>query len=190
MLAVTAHPLARRPLVLGVLLAGALVLTALLVPAGPEPVAPPGRALAADRTAPLEVLRGWDRDRARAWRRGDGEALAELYVPGSRAGRADAALLEAYAGRGLRVTGVRMQLAAVEVVARTGDRLELLVTDRLGRTVARGGGGSFSLPGDDWSRRRVVMVRSGTRWQVAEVRDRAQARPEASTADTSGSSNR
>lgn len=141
----------------------------------------------ADRVAPLAVLREWDRARAEAWQRGDAAALRRLYVPGSDAGRADRALLAAYAGRGLRVTGFRMQRGAVDVVAAQERRLVLVVTDRLARASIVGPGGRVSLPRDRWSRHRVVLQLAGGEWRVAEVRD--QARPVASTDVTSRSEN-
>lgn len=141
----------------------------------------------ADRVAPLAVLREWDRDRAEAWQRGDAAALRRLYVSGSDAGRADLALLSAYAGRGLRVTGLRMQRGAVEVVSAQERRLVLVVTDRLARASIVGPGGRVSMPRDRWSRRRVVLIRIWGTWRAAEVRN--QPRPAASADVTSRSRN-
>ena len=127
-------------------------------------------AAAPDRVAPLAVLAAWDRDRADAWERGDGRALSRLYAEGSRAGRADRRLLTAYAGRGLRVQGLRMQRASVEVVAASSDRLVLVVTDRLVGGTAVGPRGRVALPDDTWSRRRVVLREGAGGWRVVEVR--------------------
>jgi hypothetical protein len=183
---------------LGVVVAGLVVAGGLLLPsAGPddsperqavarpsggEPVVPSGR------TAALAVLRAWDRARAAAWREGDVRALGRLYTTGSAAGRADRRLLAAYVDRGLRVTGMRMQVASVEVRDTTDDRIRLLVIDRLVDATARGGPVPVELPRDGWSRHRVVLVRVGGLWRVSRVSD--QARPAASTAATSGSWNR
>ncbi len=131
--------------------------------------------------------RAWDRSRAVAWRHGDPAALARLYARGSAAGDADRALLAAYAERGLRVAGLRMQRAAVEVVAADADRIELRVTDRVVGAAAIGRRGRVTLPRDAWSTRTVVLVRVGESWRVAEVRD--QARPVARTDVTSRSAN-
>ena len=140
-----------------------------------------------DRVAPLAVLATWDRSRAEAWRRGDPAALARLYTADSGAGRADRSLLAAYAGRGLRVTGLRMQRAAVEVLSADDDRIVLVVTDRLAGATAVGGRGRVDLPRDGWSRRTVVLRAVGDGWRVAEVTD--QVSPVASTDATSPSAN-
>ncbi len=144
-------------------------------------------ALAPDRAGPLAVLRGWDRARAGAGRRGSPQDLRDLYVQGSAAGRSDQALLRAYAERGLRVAGLLVQRAAVEVVAEAADRIELRVTDRVVGAAAIGRRGQVELPRDGWSTRTVVLVRLAGDWRVAEVRD--QARPVASTDVTSRSAN-
>lgn len=183
------HASSPRLLGCGLLLAALVATVAALLPTDPPAGSGPTGGSVADRTRPIAVLRAWDRARAEAWSDGDVTALGRLYVPGSRSGRADRALLRAYADRGLRVGGMRMQVAEVEVLAQTRHRLELLVTDRLAGAVAHGGERRLALPGDAWSRRRIVMVRSTQGWRVEEVDDRAQARPAASTADTSGSSN-
>lgn len=175
-----------RPVAVGVGVAVLLVLGAALLP-GDDDRSGSGPAPATDRTGPLAVLRAWDRERAAAWRDGDLEALGDLYTPGSRAGAADRAMLAAYVDRGLRVTGMRMQVAAAGVARARDDRLVLVVTDRLASAEARGPGGTVPLPADRWSSRRVVLVRGDERWQVAQVT--AQRRPEATTASTSGSEN-
>ena len=154
-------------------------------PAVPAPSV--ARPAAADRAAPLAVLAAWDRERAAAWRQGDPAALRRLYVPGSRAGRADRALLAAYAGRGLRVAGLRMQRAAVDVLAAAAERMVLVVTDRVVGASAIGRQERVTLPRDGWSTRTVVLVRVGEEWRVAEARD--QERPLASTDVTSRSEN-
>jgi hypothetical protein len=99
-------------------------------------------------------------------------ALRELYVPGSRTGRHDRAALTAYVDRGLRVTGLRMQLLAAEVeVARSGgDDLALVVTYRMTRAVARGGREPVVLPRDQATTWRVSLRRLVGEWRVAEVR--------------------
>lgn len=129
------------------------------------------RAPAVDRTEPLAVLAAWDRSRAHAWRIGDQAALARLYAPGSAAGAADRELLAAYARRGLRVTGLSMQRAAVEVVTQDDERIVMVVTDRVVGAAAVGPRGRINLPRDDWSRRLVVLRASGDQWRVVDVRD-------------------
>ena len=66
----------------------------------------------------LQVLRVWDAARSRAFARGDGAALADLYVAGSRTGAADRAVLLGYRERGLRVTGMRTQVLSATRAAR------------------------------------------------------------------------
>lgn len=153
----------------------------------PADRAPASDRAASHRAAALAVLRDWDRARAAAWRRTDLEALARLYTAGSPAGRADRALLAAYARRGLRVTGMRMQVADVAVRSASRDRIELVVTDRLVGATAVVGGARLGLPRDRWSRREMVLVRAGEAWRVGEIRD--QVSMVASTDSTSGSSN-
>lgn len=172
-------------LLTALLLAGLGCLLAVGVAWRPAGVVP--RAPAADRIAPLMVLAAWDRSRAGAWRTGDPAALDRLYAPGSAAGAADRALLAAYAERGLRVTGLRMQRAAVVVLIAEADRTVLRVTDRVVGATATGRGGRAALPRDGWSMRTVVLARVGEEWRVVEVRD--QARPVASTDVTSRSEN-
>ncbi len=175
-----------RPLAVGVLLAVVLLAGAVLLPSG-GPQRP--TAAVGDRTGPLTVLRVWDRARAAAWRDGDVRALGRLYAPGSPAGRADREMLRSYVERGLRVTGLRMQVASAEVRRADAGRIVMLVTDRLsGAAVATGAEGVHPLPRDRWSRRRVVLVRVGERWRVASVTGQASA--DAITAEAFESSNR
>ena len=118
-----------NPRLLALVLSGLLVATAVLaVVAGrlddppraqavePPPQAPPSRA----EVDAVEVLRAWDVRRSGAWASGDPASLRSLYTDGSRSGRHDRALLAAYAGRGLRVTGLRTQVLAVAVRGSVG----------------------------------------------------------------------
>lgn len=138
-----------------------------------RPPVPPPQPVAAQVPSAIpaiEVLRRWDLRRSRAWADGDASALRRLYAPGSRTGRRDAAVLTAYADRGLRVTGVRMQLLTVELRSSREDAMVLMVTDRMTRAVARGGGGPVVLPRDQPSTWRVSLRRLAGEWRVAEVR--------------------
>jgi hypothetical protein len=160
-------------LLLGVL---ALLATAVAVATGVAVVdarEPPRRAAdqatIAPRTQAVAVLADWDRRRSAAWAAGDGAALTGLYAPGSTAGRRDVAMLERWRERGLRVSGLRMQVLAVEVRERTEGRWDLLVTDRLGGGVAVGPGTPTALPRDEWSTRRIVLVRVAGEWRVETV---------------------
>ncbi|GAA4714964.1 hypothetical protein [Nocardioides conyzicola] len=121
------------------------------------------------------VLHGWDDQRAASWVAGDPAALRSLYAPGSPAGRADVAMLRQWQRRGLRVEGMRMQLLEVDVHRASARRLDLVVTDRLVGAVAVGPGVRRSLPRDGFTTRRVVLVRSGGEWRVAQVVEGASA---------------
>ena len=109
-----------------------------------------------------------------------------LYAEGSRTGAADVRLLGHYRERGLTVEGLTTQLLAVAVVQRGPRRLVLDVTDRVVAGRAVGGARPVALPTDRASTRRVVLVRPGRTWLVAEARDQASAA--ASTSRTSSSS--
>ena len=121
------------------------------------------------------VLHGWDDRRAAAWASGDPAALRSLYAPGSPAGRADAAMLGKWHRRGLRVEGIRMQVLEVDVRRAEADRLVLVVTDRLVGAVAVGPGVRLPLPRDGFTTRRVVLVRTGGAWRVAQSVEGARA---------------
>lgn len=187
----------RLALVLGCLLlvgvGGALVAADPSSPVGRRPgaVAPSFAGRPATETrAPraVRVLRAWDDRRADAWARGEPSALTPLYVPGSRTGRVDRAMLRAYAERGLRVTGLRMQLLSVDVLSAEPSALRLLVTDRLASAVAGGHGPTLVLPRDQPSTRLVSLRRWSGSWRVVRVRDQRSA--VASTPETSRSSKR
>ena len=115
------------------------------------------------------VLHAWDDRRAAAWAAGDPAALRALYLPVSTAGRSDVAMLQAWQRRGLRVEGLRMQLLDLDVRRAATDRLELVVTDRLTGAVAAGPGVRLELPHDRATTRRIVLVRLGARWRVAQA---------------------
>jgi len=128
-------------------------------------VGPPAAA-PAPVPAGLRVLSHWDGLRAAAYASGDVAALRALYASGSETGRRDAAVLRAYADRGLVVRGMRMQLLACDIVLGGPRRIRLVVTDRLQGAVVMG----IRLPTDQPSRRVVTLVRRAGRWLVAEVR--------------------
>ena len=132
------------------------------------------------------VLAGWDERRAAAWAAGDVGELERLYAAGSRTGAADVRQLRHYLARGLTVEGLTTQVLALDVAQRSPGRLVLVVTDRLVGGRAVGGASPVALPADRASTRRIVLVRAGEDWLVAEARD--QARPAASTSRTSSSS--
>jgi hypothetical protein len=116
-----------------------------------------------------QVLGVWDAARSRAFARGDGAALADLYVAGSRTGAADRAVMRGYRERGLRVTGMRTQVLSATVLRETDRRITLLVTDVLTDAVALAGDERWALPHDRPSTRRVVLVRTRGAWRVTEA---------------------
>lgn len=145
---------------------------------------------ATESPTPAAVLAAWDAERAEAWATGDTEALADLYVPGSRAGRADVRLLGAYLERGVTVRGLQTQVLALDVQAAGEHHLDLVVTDRLVGGEAVGEGEPRALPRDRPSTRRITMQRVDGRWLVDVVRDHPstdQPRAAASTSVTSSS---
>jgi len=150
-----------------------------------SPVSAPSATQPA-RSGPPPGLSAWDERRSAAWAEGDAGALASLYADGSGAGAADVRLLRDYARRGLRVEGMATQVLGLRVAARSPGRLELVVTDRVVGAEAVGSGAPVPLPVDRPSTRRVVLVRAGAGWVVAEVRDQASAA--VSTSRTSSSS--
>lgn len=143
---------------------------------------PPAGGSAPRRVGPeraLAVLREWDARREAAWAAGDTTALAELYTAGSAAGAADLRMLRAWRARGLRVTGLRPRVLALEVVHRGPGRLVLGITERWGRAVAVGPGVRRVLPAEPATSRRVELRRGGggggggghlAGWRVVEVR--------------------
>ena len=171
----------------------ALVVAVLVVVvARPEPAprpASPSAPVPAGENAvpgPAAVLAAWDERRSAAWADGDAGALERLYVDGSGAGAADVRLLRDYRRRGLRVEGMTTQVLALRVTHRSTDRLEVVLTDRVVGAQAVGSGAPVALPVGRPSTRRVVLVREGGTWVVAEVRGQDSAA--ASTSRTSSSS--
>jgi len=135
----------------------------------------PSPAAVTETAAPIapvpavDVLRGWDLSRARAYADGDAAVLRSLYVAGSVAGTTDVRLLRSYAGRGLRVKEMKMQILAVDVLAHSQGRWRLRVTDRLYAAVAVGDGARVALPRDQASTRVVTMLLRAGAWKVASV---------------------
>ena len=143
--------------------------TAVVVAAGGDDQRAATAASPGVESEAVRLLRAWDDRRARAYARGDPVALAALYVPGSRTGAADVRVLRGYVARDLRVCGMRTQVLGADVIRRTARRLVVEVTDVLLGAVARSGERGWTLPRDQPSRRRVVLVLRDGRWQVEEA---------------------
>ncbi|KRE99755.1 hypothetical protein ASG88_14250 [Nocardioides sp. Soil777] len=146
--------------------------TAALVTLRPGPPGPLSRPVAAaPDDGPRSVLADWDARRARAWAAGDVSALRDLYVDGSRSGRADVRMLASYVDRGLTVEGMRTQVLALEVLDESPVSVEVRVTDRIGGAQAVDGETVIPLPDDRPSTRSVVLRLVEGEWLVDEVRE-------------------
>ncbi len=149
------------------------VLLGLLVgcaaPAG-EPLRPAGAGASAVATSPLDVLRDWDEARAEAWAARDADALRALYVPGSMTGIRDVRSLLAYAGRGLRVSGIRLQRLSARVLAHQDTLLRLEVVERLLGANVDDGSVVRRLPAGQPSRRILELRYLDGAWVVGRVR--------------------
>ena len=132
---------------------------------------------AADRVAPLAVLRAWDRARAEAWQRGDAAATPPAL---RRRARTPAAPTWHCSRRtpteGCASTACAMQRAAVDVVAaqRATGWCSWSPTGWRRRPPSERAAG-VALPRDDWSTAPWSCVRGDGDWRVAEVRDQASA---------------
>ena len=144
--------------------------TAALVALRPEPLETAPPVVAPARAGPRSVLADWDERRARAWATGDVDGLRDLYVDGSRTGRADARMLSSYVDRGLTVRGLRTQVLALEVLGASTERVDVRVTDRVSGAAAVDGDTAIPLPADRPSTRRVLLRLVDGEWLVDEVR--------------------
>lgn len=117
------------------------------------------------------VLHAWDRERARAYARGDAPALRRLYLPGCPAGMSDLALLREYRSNGYHVRGLRMQLLRLVVLQRTPGHYRLRVTDRVHRALAVSEHNRVLLPRDRSTTRVLDLRRPSPNvpWRVAAV---------------------
>ncbi|MEO9325264.1 hypothetical protein ABFT23_17355 [Nocardioides sp. C4-1] len=143
--------------------------------AAPAPTAAPSSPTVAPVPASRrarDVLRAWDDARAAAWTTGDLRALRTLYTPTSAAGRRDVAMLRAWNDRGSRLSTLTTQVLRLDVVAESGRRLVLVVTDR----VAHAAADEVALPADAASTRRLVLERVDGAWRMASVSPERRAR--------------
>ncbi len=139
---------------------------------GPSPAPSPPEVVepAADDTLrAAAILRAWDHHRAAAWSEGDVAALSGLYTRRSRSGAQDAADLRRWRQRGLRVVGLREQVAGLLVRVDTSHRLLVAVTDRTVDAVAVGRDRRTALPRSAWTTHRIRFLRVRGRWLVDEV---------------------
>ncbi|WP_457206519.1 hypothetical protein [Nocardioides sp. P5_C9_2] len=145
--------------------------TGALVALRPDPSGAEARPLVSALDGPRSVLAGWDARRSRAWAAGDVDALRDLYVEGSRSGRADVRMLTSYVDRGLSVRGLETQVLALSVLDTSSAVLDVRVTDRVVGAEAVDGNAVISLPDDRPSTRRVLLRLVAGEWLVDEVRE-------------------
>ncbi|WP_344734657.1 hypothetical protein [Nocardioides fonticola] len=165
------------------LLAATLLLaagTACGSPAAEDPSAPP--APERPEVAAARAFAEWDAARAEAWAADDPHALAALYR--GAAARGDLEALARWHARGLRVTGLRTQVLALEVLDSNAGRYRLRLRARIadtarvvGLSVDGGGGGDDEgggdagtpLPHDTARTRVVVLARVDGAWRVERI---------------------
>lgn len=145
-----------------------LAVVALSERSEPDPTDPVS-AVAPVTDGPVAVLRGWDRRRAAAWAAGDVRRLRSLYVPRSAAADADAARMERWLDRDLRVRNLTTQLLHAQVLTDRPEHIVLSVMDRIARGVVAGAAEPLRLPGDGASTWRITLRRVDGEWLVASV---------------------
>ena len=135
----------------------------------PDAALGPVSPVALSGASPVDILRSWESDRSRAWAAGDADALRALYLPGSALGAQDVRLMRRYAARGLRVTGITMQVLAARVLVRRPDQVRIEVVERFAGGIVTHAGAQRRLPVGQASRRLVELRRRGGAWVLASV---------------------
>lgn len=118
----------------------------------------------------VEMLERLDRRRSRAWSRGEPWRLTSVYAAHTPELARDRAALRAYLSRGLRVDGVSLRYAAVDVVRSHQGWVRLRVVDQLSpvRVVTADDVGRW-LPRDRPSRHLIELRREPAGWRIATV---------------------
>ncbi len=149
-----------------------LVIVLLTAVGAPTQALPAPRAVDRDPQAVRvsRILGRWLDERASAYASTDVRAARSLYTRASRAGIADAAMLRAYADRGLVVRRLTTQILSVELLDREGRLLRLGVEARFAGGMVRAGQARQPLPSGGVTRRVVTMVHVDGRWLVRGVR--------------------
>lgn len=160
------------------LLAATLLLatgTACGSPGSEDPSAPP--APERPEVAAARAFASWDAARAEAWAADDPHALLALYRSG--AARGDLEALARWHARGLRVTGLRTQVLALEVLDSAPGRYRLRLRARIADTArvvglyVDGDGhdqrAGTPLPHDTARTRVVVLARVDGAWRVERI---------------------
>lgn len=118
-----------------------------------------------------------DEVRAQAFSEGEPRLLTQVYVRGSRARTADAAMIADYRRRGGRVVGAELRVLSCAVQAESSRRVRLDVVDRLGPArITWDDGSSTVLPRDEPSRRVVTLVRTPAGWRIEAISPRRSSR--------------
>lgn len=128
-------------------------------------------------TDPLQVLHDWDAARALAWERADPAALERLYLPGAAVGRRDLVLLRRYQARGVRLSGMQMQVLSARVEVKQSTRLRLVVVERFAGAHVESAAGARQLPAGVPVTRVIELRKPGERWLVSSVRQLPPAEP-------------
>lgn len=115
------------------------------------------------------LLGGLDSVRVAAFSEGRAERLLDVYAD-DRLLAADAALLDSYHDRGLRLRGGGLERLSCRVARATDGVVELDVVDRLGRTWVLEGDRSRELPRGSATRRTVTLERAPDGWRVTGSR--------------------
>ncbi len=118
----------------------------------------------------VERLERLDRRRSRAWSQGRPVLLQTVYAAGTPELARDRVSLRAYLARGLRVDGVSLRFASVDVVGGRQGWVRLRVVDQLSpvRAVA-GDDVRHALPRDRPSRHLIDLRREPAGWRIAAV---------------------
>ena len=127
-----------------------------------------GRVVGSDERW-LATLDGLDAVRARAFAAGDDRMLRSVYASADLAAT-DAALLHRLVPGGCGLRGVRTRYRPIAFDSR-GDRATLVVTATLGASqLVCGAQVRATLPGAGPTRLRIVVVRAGSGWRIAQQR--------------------
>ncbi len=129
----------------------------------------------AARTRPVHarwgrMLRVLDRRRARAFAKGEPRLLGGVYLEGSPARAADTETIEAYADRGLRITGLRMRILSLTGTSRGLGDIRLVVVDRIARAAALDRRHRrVLLPRDRATSHQLIVEHTARGWRIASI---------------------
>jgi hypothetical protein len=153
----------------------------------PSPVLSPSRSSAPQSPAPQSpgpksrqtqpLVDGWfsvvqqiDAVRSQAYTRADPALLAEAFEAGSPALASEQAAVKALADAGIHAEGWGTELLAVSQTERTGERVELRVTDqRGGYDLVAADGTRTTVPAASRSEWLVELVAKSGTWVVSQV---------------------